>query len=172
MDFWSQFWPQLSVALIGLCFGIPITLFATFLGVGLGIPAGLYLEGRIEKRTGKVRKAKILSAIREELEINVSYLTNYKAHLEGRETRTLTTIRNETWIAFREGGELEWIRDPTLLNQLASVYFFINLVNHMSEKVYEMVLRFNMEKAEGQLIYLIETIDDLLEEIDKLLKLI
>lgn len=173
--FWGDFWPQLSATVIGLCLGIPITLFATFLGVGLGIPAGLYLEGRIEKRTGEKRRAKILSAIRDELEINVGYLTSYKANLEniGRGgSYPVTTIRNETWITFREGGELEWINDPILLNQLASVYFLITVINHMTEKYYDKVLRFNIEKTEGQLINLIDGIDDLLEEIEKLFKLI
>ena len=49
MGFWEQFWPEFAAAIISLFFGIPITIFATFLGAGLGVLGAFWLHNRMQR---------------------------------------------------------------------------------------------------------------------------
>lgn len=140
MDFLSQFWPQLAATLIGLCLGIPITLFATFLAVGLGIPAGIWLNHLIERCEEKRRKKKILNSLNSELDYNLSQLIIWDKGESGDfEAGSLgVKLRNETWRAFSEGGELEWIKSTKILWFLSNAYNLIRMVQELSERHYNL----------------------------------
>ncbi len=43
-------------------------------------------------------------------------------------------LRDESWKAFSDGGELEWIKDPKLLDNLSEAYFSIRSVMNLSDK--------------------------------------
>lgn len=131
---WDQFWPQLAATLIGLCLGIPITLFATFLAVGLGIPAGLYLEGVIEKRTEKETKNKVLILIKKELEQNIDWFDKWKD--DPGEVGTLfllSFVRDDSWKAISDGGDLQMIKDPRLIGIFSNAYAGVHGVMRISE---------------------------------------
>lgn len=159
MEFWDQFWPQ---------------LLATLIGVGLGIPAGIGLNHLIESRTERERKHKILLAISEELEFTREDLLIYKEDLEKKEWGfVLTILRDETWQSFKGGGELEWIKDPDLLNHLAEVYFLIKKTNFVSEKFFELIITEGAtETVRIQQKGLIEGLNKTLGKIEELLNLI
>ncbi len=125
MDFWSQFWPQ---------------LIATLIGVGIGIPAGIWLNHLIERREEKRRKKRILNSLNSELDYNLSQLIIWDKRESGDfEAGSLgVKLRNETWRAFSEGGELEWIKSTKILWFLSDAYRLIRKVQEFSERHYNL----------------------------------
>jgi hypothetical protein len=58
-----------------------------------------------------------------------------KSQEKFREALTLSAVlRNESWKAFSDGGELEWVKDPKLLNDLSDAYYAIRSVMSLSDK--------------------------------------
>ena len=109
---------------------------ATFLGAGLGVLGALWLSKHQEKSAEKERKNKILRLLFSELLVNVTHLSGFqKSQIKHREALTLSAVlRNESWKAFSDGGELEWIKDPKLLDELSEAYFAIRSVMNLSDK--------------------------------------
>ena len=90
---------------------------ATIVGaVILGIPIALWLNKHQEKSSEKERKKKILSLLREELLINLTQLSGWEKNDNKRiEVNIIGPfLRNESWKAFSDGGELQWIKNPIL----------------------------------------------------------
>jgi hypothetical protein len=89
-----------------------------------------------EKLSEKERKKKILRLLLNELLTNVTHLSGFqKSQIKHREALTLSALlRNESWKAFSDGGELEWIKDPMLLDDLSEAYFAIRSVMNLSDK--------------------------------------
>ncbi len=87
----------------------------------------------------KERKKKILRLIYNELLGNVVQLSGFqKSQVKYREALTLSALlRNESWRAFSDGGELEWIKDPELLDDLSEAYFSIRSVMSLSDKYFQ-----------------------------------
>lgn len=111
---------------------------ATFLGVIMGIPVALWLSSYQKRRTTVEKKYKILNLLKVELELNRSELVAWKSRESGDlEAGTLgVKLSDESWRAFSEGGELEWIKDPSLLFALSNVYYEIGVIKNLSEKYY------------------------------------
>jgi len=109
---------------------------ATFIGAGLGVLGALWLSRYQERSSEKERKKKILRLIQNELLGNVVQLSGFqKSEVKHREALTLSALlRNESWKAFSDGGELEWIKDPNLLDDLSEAYFAIRSVMNLSDK--------------------------------------
>jgi len=89
---------------------------ATCIGAGLGVLGALWLSRYQEKSSEKERKKKILRLLFNELLGNLTQLSAFqKSQIKYREALTLSALlRNESWRAFSDGGELEWIKDPQL----------------------------------------------------------
>ncbi len=109
---------------------------ATFIGAGLGVLGALWLSNHQEKSSEKERKKKILRLLLNELLINVTHLSGFqKSQIKHREALTLSALlRNESWKAFSDGGELKWIKDPKLLDVLSEAYFAVRSVMNLSDK--------------------------------------
>jgi hypothetical protein len=109
---------------------------STFIGAGLGVLGALWLSKYQEDSSEQERKKKILRILFSELLINVSHLSSFqKSQTKYKEALTLSALlRNESWKAFSDGGELEWIKDPQLLNDLSEAYFAIRSVMNLSDK--------------------------------------
>lgn len=128
MNFWEQFWPQ---------------ILATLIGVGIGIPAGIALNSLIEGSTRREKKYKILLLLSDELEVNGGVLDSWASQSSAdlkAGTLDLQLI-DETWRAFSQGGELQWIRDLGLLFDLYRAYSRIRIVQKYSRKHYEIALQ-------------------------------
>ena len=141
--------------LFGQIYGVPFAedfwadLFATFIGVIIGIPIALYIYAfqemsrrEHEKIEEEKRKEKILSAIKNELEFNKDLLTKAKEVEIEEEGKGLNLVMAnvETWKAFSEGGEIQWIKDPKLVNRLANVYYSLKYFNYENEKNFDFAI--------------------------------
>ena len=137
MDFFNlSFWQSI---ISNLC--------ASVLGVGLGVFGALWLNNYVEKRTEKERKKKILKVLTEELKENLVILEMWQD--KNINFNRITSVRQdiislcvslytESWDAFSNGGELEWINDPVLLNILATCYNRVSAVKFLANKYFDL----------------------------------
>ena len=111
-------------------------LLATLIGVALGIPVAFWISRQAEATTEHEKKKKILEQLSPEIEFNRTTISTWKD--QGELGWTLTTVglklRDEIWEAFSDGGELAWIRDATLLANLADVYGKIKRIKYLTDK--------------------------------------
>lgn len=100
-------------------------LLATVVGIFFGLPAALWLDRKARSRSERERKrearervTKIITVLRSELQatdraigtINIELVNNY------------FPVTFESWNAFSDGGELQWLNDPDLLGTLSNTY--------------------------------------------------
>lgn len=115
---------------------------ATFLGVIVGIPIALWINNYQVSRTIKERKIKILQLLSTELQTNLDALQYWDRSVFNA-GMLYSHLRNESWKAFSDGGELEWIKDLELLDLFAKTYFSIRSIQYLSEKYFSMSLLSN-----------------------------
>ncbi|HEY9152904.1 MAG TPA: hypothetical protein VIN60_08470 [Anaerolineales bacterium] len=104
------------------------SVIATTVGVILGIPAALFVNGLIEKSSERERKNKILQVIKKELLDNKLQIQRSRQSVE---EFPLAELRFESWNAFSDGGELQWIKDPDLLGKLSETYANIRILANL-----------------------------------------
>ena len=111
-------------------------LFSTIIGVVLGIPAALYLNSVIERAYEKEKKKRILLLIWVELGGVLFELSKWRLSSKNFEdiVSLKLSISSETWRAFSDGGELQWIKDPSLLARLADIYSLLNQIEFLTDK--------------------------------------
>jgi len=144
--FWEPFWPQLAATIIGVLIGFPITIFATFLGAGLGVYGALLLNRHQEKqqrlkelREVREREGKILKLLQQELLMSFGQLARYHRKQDIKRLITLSVfLKTEIWGAFSNGGDLQWIKDPDLLRDIAEAYNFIRMMRELSNRYIEL----------------------------------
>ena len=124
-------------------------LFATFLGIIIGIPIALVLSQLQESESERERKHKILRLLWKELLSNQVQLAGWrKSGDKQKEALTLhALLRVESWRAFSDGGELEWIRDPALLDVISEAYFAIKSVQTLSERYFDIRTSSNLSNS-------------------------
>jgi hypothetical protein len=131
-SFWQSFVSNLSATLIG-----------AFIGVGLGIPAALWINRLIESKTEKERKKKILKVLLSEITENYYYLEIWKdKKFDFSKIQSLRLgifplcidLFIESWDAFKNGGELEWIKEPIIIDTLATCYNKISAIKYIANK--------------------------------------
>jgi hypothetical protein len=54
-------------------------------------------------------------------------------------TRLNVFTKSEYWKAFSDGGELEWIKDPVLLSEIAEAYNFIRMMLSLSDRYFQLL---------------------------------
>jgi hypothetical protein len=155
-------------------------LFSTIIGVILGIPAALYLNGFLERANEKENRKRILLLIWVELNGILVQLEKWKSSPKTYEdiVSLNLSITTETWKTLSDGGELQWIKDPGLLLKLADIYSSLYQVSFLTDKYIiltlkpsyspynENVLRSNIEDKEEK------AYEKLQEATDKLHKLL
>ena len=110
--------------------------FSTFLGALVGIPIALGISGYQNKQQESERKHKILRILMQELMMNFGQLTRWD---KSKNPLSITSelcvfLKTEYWKAFSDGGELQWIKDPVLLTDIAEAYNFIRMMKELSER--------------------------------------
>jgi hypothetical protein len=113
-------------------------LLATTIGLIFGIPVALWISTYQERSTEAERKEKILTLLYEELMVSFTQLNAYSKNTDKDAVLLIIGgfLRNESWKAFSEGGELEWIKDPDLLSELSWAYGSIQTLRHILDRYY------------------------------------
>ena len=157
-------------------------LFATILGVLVGLPIALQVSryqqsaaqaAAVLEKTSEVaaRRRKVLRLLREELQKNIDGLTERIAPIAQGGKRLVFThsLRNQLWVAFADGGELQYVDDPGLLATLADAYhevaYCILLENKFFDATHYSGMRIQQDKypADHILDYLTKDNDGLMK---------
>ncbi len=112
---------------------------ATFVGIIVGIPIAIFLGEYQERRSEQERKYKILRLIKNELLVNQDQLEKWKnSGDKQKDGLTLhALLKTESWRAFSDGGEIEWIKSLELLWIISEAYYSIRSVQTLSERYFE-----------------------------------
>jgi hypothetical protein len=126
------------------------SLAATVIGLAAGIPVGLEINRRqaaVEELRSAVQREsearehrdRILSLIGKELGYNELIITGGTEENAGAKKRSvsLPMLKQDVWEAFSDGGELRWVSDPNLLDEIANAYYHIRGIAFLEEKFFE-----------------------------------
>ena len=83
---------------------------STLLGAIVGVPIAIWIATHQEGQTAKRKNQKIITVLRRELIDNLEILSDFENSLAGDGIATVV-VRDETWKAFSDAGELHWIKD-------------------------------------------------------------
>jgi len=112
------------------------------MGAGLGVFGALWLTNHLEKRTEKERKKKILRLLKHELLMNFGAFADWNRK-EGKLlikcTHLSVFLKSEYWKAFSDGGELQWLKDPILLSEIAEAYNFVRMMLVLSDRYFQLL---------------------------------
>jgi hypothetical protein len=115
-------------------------LIATIVGIAIGLPFALWIDRIVRKRDeterakeARQRALKILTLLKLELESNLESIDHFNKDLANFHYPVAT----ESWHAFSDGGELQWINDPEVVFGLSSVYSQINDYRFLLEKYFD-----------------------------------
>jgi hypothetical protein len=148
-------------------------LLATIIGVATGIPVAFWINRQVETGTEYEKKKKILELLSPEIENNRNIINAWQA--QGESNWTLTTIglklRDEVWNAFSDGGELAWIKDITLLANLADVYGKIKRIKYLSDKYVDFNSRDTTTNQiiKGELLYSLQEVQSDIDSVKELI---
>jgi len=117
--------------------------YATFLGVIVGVPIAFWVSNYQERRIEKEKKEKVLELLNDELKLNLKLLPNdFHEDMEFwksiKAAHLCDEIKTETWDAFSNGGDLQWIKDPYFLGLLSNAYYDIRIISRVSQKYYDL----------------------------------
>lgn len=107
---------------------------ASLIGVFVGASIAIWLDRYREEGTRKAKVEKMLVLLGDELLKNKKTMSNWHTldNSYWAAGLTATTIKDNLWRAFSDGGELEWITDLTLLDLLATAYYGIRSVRELA----------------------------------------
>jgi hypothetical protein len=123
-------------------------LVATLAGIAIGVPVGLFVSRRqaeqeeakrlrTEADERKKRVTKIVSLLQRELRDGLTTLKRIKSAGAVSTWTGYNPIKIELWQAFSDGGEIEWIDDPDLLDKLAAAYHHLRLHSTYQDSMLE-----------------------------------
>ncbi|MHB8777725.1 MAG: hypothetical protein ACYC6R_08185 [Anaerolineales bacterium] len=112
---------------------------ATFVGIVVGIPTAVFLSAYQERESEWERKYKILRLVKEELLANQVQLEKWEnSGDKQKDGLTLhALLKTESWRAFSDGGEIEWIKSLDLLGVISEAYYSIRSAQTLSERYFE-----------------------------------
>ena len=137
-------------------------LAATVFGFAAGIPTAIWLSGKQQQATeakekadeGKERDERekfILIAIRDELEMNRAIVHQMLDEQEKRLTIVPTKgMKDISWHALSDSGELKWINDVRILLCISEAYFHINALIYLERQYVDISSRENLALTPGQ----------------------
>jgi hypothetical protein len=127
-------------------------LFATILGVLVGVPIALEISRRQQDAVHVVatterrdrdaeRKRVLLTLLRSELVSNRDDVVTRREPVDSGGKRVVTTqsLKDQLWSAFSDGGELQYVNNPGLLAALANAYHQIRHCIMLERRVLDAV---------------------------------
>jgi len=128
---------------------------ATLLGIIAGVPIALAIErqraaGEEQQRIAeqRVRAIKVSFLIRDELAYDSNRLAE---RLKSTTTLPLLPFKNDLWRALSDSGEIRWIDNPPVLNEIASAYYYVGVVAAIEDKCYQAIRGINPRYDDGTL---------------------
>ena len=142
---------------------------ATIIGLVVGIPVAIFLSEYQERESELERKSKILRLIEQELLVNQVQLSGWKKSGDmQKEALTLQAmLKTELWRAFSDGGELEWIKNPILLDSISEAYFSIKSIQTLSERYFELRMLSNATAIHWVELDLFSTLEKAIDYADE-----
>ena len=166
-------------------------LFATILGVLVGVPIALELSRRQQQATlfaslterqsnEATRKRKVLALLRNELSLNLAGIGDRRASIKTGGKREVYTqsLQDQLWATFSDGGELQYVNNPDLLAALADAYNHVRYSIMLERKTFDAIhfsgMRIQQDKypADYFLDYLNASDPNLINSIEKVVKMI
>ena len=128
-DLLAGFWQEVASGMIGTA--------AALIG---GIPMALYID-RVIKHREEEKRAKenlvsernLLRLIKEELEVCQSMIEERNANPA---TLPIQPLKSDLWHALSNSGKLQLISNHSLLNDIASMYYLVDLVRNIEAMAY------------------------------------
>lgn len=108
---------------------------ATFLGLFFGGLLAMDINARKDNAEKERRGLRIIGLIKEELDFNRRLIENPERRLEM--LFQAWPLKDETWTAILEGGELKWLKDLELLDTCVQAYYFIKTAKGTEAKLLE-----------------------------------
>ncbi len=123
-------------------------LLPTVLGLVVGIPIALWIsrkqqhdqeaqENRNRQIEKKAKQDRILRLLKAELSQNryvlVERMEGQADH--GKDYLNVPGVKNDLWVAFSDGGELQWIDDLEILDTISNAHYYIRWIIEL-EKYY------------------------------------
>lgn len=129
-------------------------LFSTIIGVALGIPVAFWISRQVESVNEKEKRQKTLIALRIELNHIDMRVSNWIESSTGVSkdidmANIGISLSDETWKAFSDGGELQWIKNPLILDALAGMYSEIARIKLLSDRYFTLLLN---DRTDTQLL--------------------
>lgn len=164
---------------------------ATILGVAAGIPAAFWINRRVETKIEKEKRTRILRLLLFELQDILEFIQDWKEDDKTFKSKRMKIVpsarlmRDDTWRALSDGGELQWIKSPELLRELAYTYDLIAVIKKMSEMLSDSILdmkllnmisfgrlsRLYSELLKERMVLLEKEVTDTISLIEKTLKM-
>lgn len=126
---------------------------ATLLGILVGVPIALWIERWRISREERERiyehneRAKTIAfLIQEELAYNQQRISE---RIRDKSKLPLAPLKMNLWKAMSDSGEIRWIENPSMLDGIASAYYFIGIVTSLEDKLYQVLRGINVQYADG-----------------------
>ncbi|MCI0560678.1 MAG: hypothetical protein MN733_19510, partial [Nitrososphaera sp.] len=124
-------------------------LLATLIGVVAAIPIGLEINRyTTEIQDQKSREADegrridrlkwLLTLVKEELKLNASILTNLiRAQEDNDKAHNAYGLKDDFWDSITASGDIRWIDDLDLLDQIGFAYYMLRRIRMLEEKYFD-----------------------------------
>lgn len=126
---------------------------ATLLGIIAGVPIALAIERQRIAREEQERVAEsrerainVSSLIRDELVHNSNRLAE---RLSDKTSLPLLPLKSDLWRALSDSGEIRWIDNPPVLNNIATSYYYVGVVSAIEDKCYQAMRGINPKYPDG-----------------------
>lgn len=118
-------------------------LFATLIGVIVGIPVAFWINRRVEYLTEKDKREQIKSILTNELTLTDNRISLWiKEGKKGGNAVIILvqSLDDQLWNSLSAGGELQWIKDPKLLVVLSNTYTSIKNIRYLASKYHDSLI--------------------------------
>jgi hypothetical protein len=119
-------------------------LFATVIGVIIGIPIAFWINRRAEIAIEVEKTDKVIKLLGMELHENYCHIIDVRNPITNDETiielATLgPTLKDELWSTFSDGGELQWVKRPAVIGAFAQIYGEIKTIKYLADKCFKYI---------------------------------
>jgi hypothetical protein len=131
--FRESFFANFLSTVAGVAVAVPVTIWLTLREAGDQAKAA----ETAAKRTEDDRRGEVLTALRKELCEDRVTLKSRRPVVGGPREVAVPFLMDEVWSAMSDGGQLQWVRTPDLLRQVARAYVFIRTIIFLERELFD-----------------------------------